>query len=136
MDAATAIPTKRTKKTTKTRKSPKPAEASITLADLADRYVRHLVDAGKSLGTQFAYRMELNTALEELGENTPITTLTPDHVERYFESDRVTRTRGGREKARLTIDKTRRVLRLALAWAVEQGVIEKAPLPEATAPLS
>ena len=37
---------------------------------------------------------------------------------------------GRKPKAKPSIDKTRRVLRLALCWAVEQGWLEKAPLPE------
>jgi hypothetical protein len=133
MDAATATPTKKTKKSGKARKAPKLTDVPITLAALADRYVHHLAESGKSVGTQFAYRMELNTALEALGAETSISAITTDEIREYFESDRVTKTRRGREKARPTVEKTRRVLRLALAWAAEQGVIEKAPLPEARA---
>jgi len=33
----------------------------------------------------------------------------------------------------VSIDKTRRVLRLALVWASERGIISKAPIPEAEA---
>jgi hypothetical protein len=42
----------------------------------------------------------------------------------------VTLLKSGKPKAKPSVDKTRRVLRLALVWAVEQGWIEKAPLPE------
>ena len=132
MDTATPLPTKKSKRTSRARKSTKGGTAvSITLAELAEGFLRHLAQAGKSLGTQFAYRLELKTALEELGAETALSTLTPDAVERYFESERVTRTRGGREKARPTIDKTRRVLRLAFSWAKEQGFLAELPLPEA-----
>jgi hypothetical protein len=39
-------------------------------------------------------------------------------------------TRTGVAKAAPTFKKTRRVLRLALVWAQEAGLVEKAPLPE------
>jgi hypothetical protein len=48
----------------------------------------------------------------------------------YFTSDRVMKTRTGVEKAPPTFKKTRRVLRLALVWAQDAGLVEKAPLPE------
>jgi hypothetical protein len=48
----------------------------------------------------------------------------------YFNSDRVMKTRTGVAKARPTFLKAQRVLRLALVWAADAGLIEKAPLPE------
>jgi hypothetical protein len=51
----------------------------------------------------------------------------------YFVSVRVTKTRTGVLKANPTVDKTRRVLRLALQWAQETGLIAAAPLPELAA---
>jgi hypothetical protein len=56
--------------------------------------------------------------------------LTPARVLEFFTSDRVMRTRTGVEKARPTYLKTQRVLRLALVWAQDAGLIEKAPVPE------
>ena len=56
--------------------------------------------------------------------------LTPARVLAYFTSDRVMKTKAGVAKARPTFLKTQRVLRLALVWAQEAGLIERAPLPE------
>ena len=42
----------------------------------------------------------------------------------------MTKTRTGVEKAKPTIDKSRRVLRMALVWAEAQGLVAKAPIPE------
>jgi hypothetical protein len=111
--------------------SKKKATADVTtLADLAAGYLAHMEEVGKSDGTISSYRMELKTAAAELGEETPIADLTPGRVQTFFDSVRVTKLRSGRAKAKPSIDKTRRVLRLALTWAVEAGLIEKAPLPE------
>jgi hypothetical protein len=118
----------------KKAKKPKPADASLTLEDLAAKYLQHLEDAGKSNGTLFSYKLELITALDELGAKTLLADLTPTRVLEYFVSDRVTRTRAGVQKAKPTIDKCRRVLRMALQWAEDSGLVAQAPLPEASAP--
>ena len=113
--------------------SPKPTKR-LTLANLAEQYLRHLEEIGKSHGTLFSYGMEMRVACAELGEKTKLTALTPKKVGVFYESDRVTKLKSGKPKSQLSIDKTRRVLRLALVWAVEQGWIEKAPIPEAEKP--
>jgi hypothetical protein len=114
----------------KKAKKPKAATADITLEDLAARYLQHLEDAGKSNGTLFSYKLELVTALDEIGRDTKLADLTPTRVLEYFNSDRVMKTRTGVAKARPTYLKTQRVLRLALQWAQDSGLIETAPLPE------
>jgi hypothetical protein len=113
----------------KPRKAKKP-KADITLEDLAAKYLAHLEDAGKSNGTLFSYKLELVTALDEIGKDTLISTLTPARVLEYFTCDRVMKTRTGVAKARPTFLKTQRVLRLALVWAADAGLIERAPVPE------
>ena len=103
---------------------------ALTLADLSEKYLTHLAEGEWSGGTISSYGMELKTAQAELGAETPVADLTPEKVQGYFESKRVTKLRSGKNKAKPSVDKTRRVLRLALVWAAEAGLIEKAPLPE------
>jgi hypothetical protein len=105
-------------------------DASLTLEEVAAKYLAHLEDAGKSNGTIFSYKLELITALDEIGKDTKIADLTPARVLEFFTSERVMKTRTGIAKARPTFLKTQRVLRLALVWAQDAGLIEKAPLPE------
>ncbi len=115
--------------------TPRPAPAgSLTMATLADRYIASLRDAGKGLGTQFSYQIDLAVAVRHFGAETDVATLTARKVENYFDSDAVTKTRTGKPKAKPGIDKTRRVLRLALVWAAEQGLIASAPIPESALP--
>jgi hypothetical protein len=118
----------------KPKKSRKKAVPSgiATLADLAAAYAAQMENDGKSNGTIASYGMELRLAQDELGAETPLAELTADRVETFFNSKRVTKLRSGKQKSQLSIDKTRRVLRLALVWAAERGIIEKAPLPEPT----
>jgi hypothetical protein len=108
-----------TSKMTPKKRSSTPAIR--TLSDLAQAYLAHLAKAGKSQGTCFSYGIELRTACSVLGAETPLVDLTPESVAAYFDSDRVTKTRDGRPKSRAGVAKTRRVLRLALAWAEEKA---------------
>ena len=117
----------------KGKKSKRETGQTMTLAELAKRYIDSLEEAGKSEGTQFSYRIELRTALKHFGEETLISSLTPDDVRRYFDSSVVMKLKSGRPKAMPSYLKTQRVLRLALCFAVERKWLEVAPLPEAEA---
>jgi len=117
----------------KAKKKGKRTIDGATLADAFAGYLRSLEDAGKSPGTCFSYRLELVMAGVELGTDTKIANLTPERVLLCFTSDRVMKTRGGRPKSPLSIDKTRRVVRQALTWAERAGMVAKAPVPEMVA---
>lgn len=106
-------------------------ESPHTMQALLEGYVAYMEGAGKASGTLFSYRTELEGAVAELGADTPVAIVTEDWVARYFECDRVLKSKLGRPKSKLTIDKSRRVLRLAFGWAVSQGWIPSAPIPEA-----
>jgi len=67
--------------------------------------------------------------LNSRGSSSLVSDLTPETILAFFEGDRVTKTKSGRSKAKPSIDKTRRVMRQALVWAEERGIVETAPLP-------
>jgi hypothetical protein len=119
-------------KKTKAKNKAKVPTGNATLADIAAGYLAHMEEAGKSDGTVSSYRMELKTAMDELGEATPVAEITVERVHEFFTSKRVTKLRSGKAKSKLSVDKTRRVLRLALVWAAERGIIAQAPIPEPT----
>ena len=123
---------KPTKKSGKSKRSKAEIGASLTLDELAERYLKHLEEAGKSHGTCFSYAIELRTACKALGVETLVGSLTANDVQLYFESDAVMKLKNGKPKAQPSYLKTRRVLRLALCWAVEKGWLESAPIPEQT----
>jgi hypothetical protein len=128
---ADPTPTEAPAPETKPRKSKKAKPTGdATLEQACAGYLANLEAIGKSQGTLFSYKLELVVAMDELGAKTPLAEITSDRVIAFFGSDRVMRTRTGVEKAPPTYLKTRRVLRQALVWAAEAGLIEKAPLPE------
>ncbi len=114
------------------KRSPRKAKTDITLADLAEKYIKHLEDEGKSPGTCSSYGAELKLACKEIGADTKIADITPERVATYFACKPVTKLRSGKKKSQLSIDKTRRVLRLALVWATEEKWLKAAPIPEVT----
>jgi site-specific recombinase XerC len=128
---ATTEPAPEVKAPKKGRRAVGHVPPPMTLMDLAYAYFAHMEEAGNSEGTIASYKMEYRTAMAELGEKTPLADLTPEKIEAYFKSKRVTKLRSGKNKSQLSIDKTRRVLRLALVWAAEREFVAKAPLPEA-----
>jgi hypothetical protein len=113
--------------------APKPKtkdlDPNLTLAQLSACYLEHLQAVGKSLATVFSYSMDLATSRKVLGADTKIAALTPERVAEYYRSPEVTLKRDGKPRTKVTVDKCRRVLRLALVWAEETGLIAKAPLP-------
>ena len=127
---ATTEPAPEAKSPKKGRRAVGHVPPPMTLMDLAYAYFAHLEEFGKSAGTIASYKMEYKTAMDELGAATPLRDLTPEMVEAFFKSKRVTKLRSGKNKSQLSIDKTRRVLRLALVWAAEREFVAKAPLPE------
>jgi hypothetical protein len=130
IQAATA-PEAPPSKPPKKKNAPKP-KAGLTLADLAERYIKHLDDQGKSPGTCSSYGAELRLAIKHLGAETAIASITPEMVTEYFDSKPVTKLRTGKKKSQLSIDKSRRVLRLALVYAADRKWIPSAPIPETT----
>ena len=111
------------------KKGGKGRKGEATLGDVAEGYLAHLADEGKSEGTIFSYGMDLKIALDHFGPDTPVSAITPAKLAAFYESDAVMKKRNGRKKSSITIAKTCRVLRLALVWAAEKGLIEKAPIP-------
>jgi hypothetical protein len=120
-------------KRAKPKKVAKGLAPEMTLADLADHYLAHL-EATKSAGTALSYKMELDRAVEFLGADTTIGSLTPDDVRRFNASKIVMCKKDGKAKAQPSYLKTQRVLRLALVWAAnDRKWLESAPIPVETA---
>jgi hypothetical protein len=102
-------------------------DPTITLAKLSEMYLEHMEQDGKSVGTCFSYTMELKSAIAEIGGDTLVAEITPHLIEKFNACDRVMRLKSGKPKAQPSIDKTRRVIRLALTWAAQTGLIASAP---------
>ena len=129
----------RTTKTSRPRPARKPSRAARrtaptpSLAEVAEGFLAHLDDRGKTASTITSYRADLGIALRHFGGETVTGSITPKQIEAFNASPAVTKTRAGNAKAKPGVDKTRRVLRLALVWAAESGLIPAAPIPKTSA---
>ena len=110
------------KKTTKREATP-----DLTLAALSEKYLARMEREGKSPGTIASYAMELKLAQGELGAETLVANVKAYDITRFENCDRVVKLRSCKPKGQLSIDKTRRVLRLACAWAATSGLIATTP---------
>jgi site-specific recombinase XerD len=129
--AVAEAPVQETTETPKPKAARKP-KGEMTLAELCERYIKHLEEENKSPGTCASYTAELRLAVKHLGGEAHIASLTADQVAEFFGSKPVVKLRSGKAKSQLSIDKTRRVLRLALVWAAEKKWLASAPIPETT----
>lgn len=102
-----------------------------SMRDLAWRFIESLADDATE-STRRSYAMDLERACDYLGQRKMIAKLTRKEVDDYFASDTCTKLRNGNQKAKPTVDKQRRVLRLALAWAAKTGFeIASSPIEKA-----
>lgn len=105
------------------------ATGGVELADIAERFLKHLEKTGKSRGTVFSYSLDLGVAERHFGATRDATTITTAEVAEYFESAAVTKNRSGGSKNAITIAKLRRTLRMAMVWAAEEKLLAVAPVP-------
>lgn len=100
----------------------------LTLSSLCEAYLASLLERGQSEGTVFSYRMELATARAELGADTKVADLTAERIAEFNVCERVMRKKSGKPKAEPSFLKTRRTLRLCLAFGEQSGLIAKSPV--------
>jgi site-specific recombinase XerD len=124
-DAQTTKPATKAKKAKTTKKRAAP---TWSLTECALAYLESLKTARKSESTISAYAADLDLATQVLGAETPIGAISIEDVTRFNGSEVVLKTKSGRAKAQPTIDRSRRVLRLALVYAEQQGAIETVPI--------
>ncbi len=134
--AATAAPTPPAPPADEPRPAwmPTPAELAPaagpplpTLAALGAAYVERLRADGASLSTQASYAADFALAAEILGADRDPAAITPEEIADFERHARVLTTKTGRPKSRLTVEKTRRVLRLAFAFGRDAGRLAAVP---------
>lgn len=116
----------------KTKKATSIPSSETTLAALSSAYLDSIRSRATPL-TVASYDNDLKVAQRVLGADEPIADLTPEAIEAFNTSDEVMKLRSGKPKAAPSYLKTRRVLRLALAWAVETGLLDTTPCTDGRA---
>ena len=104
-----------------------------TLHEAAAAYMKHLESEGKSSRTLYTYAKDFEQIEAFFGPDRKLKSILPGHVGKFFKSDELLKVeKTGRPRAKATIEKTKRVFRMFLVWAVETKRIPKLPLPKDT----
>ena len=101
-----------------------------TLHQAAHAYLEHLKGLGKSERTLYTYGKDVEQVEAFFGADRKLATIVPAQVGKFFRSDELLKLPSGKERAKPTIEKTVRVVRMFLVWAKETGRISKLPLPK------
>lgn len=110
-------------------------ETPLTLAVLIHHYTQALAQQGKSKRTVVAYTHDCSQILAYFGEHKQIQKLLPAHVAGFYTSKALLRVAAsGKTRAPVSIQRTKRVLRLLLVWAQAQGHLNTLPIPQKDRP--
>ena len=101
-----------------------------TLHEAALAYLEHLRAQGKKERTLYTYTRDCQQIEAFFGKEKKLKSILAPHVGKFLKSDELLRLPSGVERAKPTVDKTVRVLRMFLVWAKETGRIDKLPLPK------
>ena len=102
----------------------------ITFEKAVPAFLKSLKDEGKNERTVEVYGRCIENAASFFGADRPLGKLTPMLIGQYFKSDIMLKKPNGVVKSPITVEQTKRVLRLMLVWAVEKGYIADIPLPK------
>jgi site-specific recombinase XerD len=108
-----------------------------TLHEAAEAYLDHLRQAGKKERTIYTYAKDLGQIEAFFGADKPLSAIRTPQVGKFLKSDALLKLPSGqggiqKPRAKPTVDKTVRVLRMFLVWAKETGLIQALPLPKDT----
>jgi len=105
--------------------------ANVTFEKAVPKFLDALKEQGKNERTVEVYGRCLENAAQFFGADRPLGKLTPMLIGQYFKSDVMLKKPNGVVKSPITVEQTKRVLRLMLVWANEMGYIADVPLPKA-----
>ena len=105
---------------------------TTTLKDACEAYIGHMKEKGQSTSTLGTIQRTLALLVEEMGENKEVGKILTVHVDKFFKSERATQQPGKdglKPRAQASILQIRRIVRMALVYWHEQGLISKVPVP-------
>jgi len=101
-----------------------------TLKEAVEQYLTYLTEIGKRPGTVATYGKDFELAIKHFGEDKKINTFLPPHIVTFFKTDLVNKLPSGKDRAQLTILKTKRAVRMMFVWCKDKGMIDKLPIPK------
>jgi len=104
--------------------------SEITLGRAMAEYLEYLKSEGKSVRTLYTYTQDAKQITSFFGVDRKLTSILTPHVGKFLKSDVLLKLPNGKERAEPTVRKTVRVLRMFMTWALDQGYIDRLPLPK------
>ena len=101
-----------------------------TLNEAAAAYLEHLKTEGKSQSTLYTYGKDFEQMEAFFGEKRQLSKILPAHVGKFLKSDALLRLPSGKDRAKPTVAKTVRVMRMFFVWAHDTGRTKTLPLPK------
>ena len=101
-----------------------------TLKEAVDQYLAYLTEIGKRPGTVATYGKDFELAIKHFGENRKIDSFITPNISEFFKADLVNKLPNGKDRAKPTIDKTKRAVRMMFTWAKDKGLINRLPIPK------
>ena len=102
---------------------------NITIKEAVEKFAKQLEALGKKPSTIGTSKRCLDLFVAHQGDEKLVAKLLPVHVAAFFKSEGAM-TLNGKPRAEASIQQIRRVVRQLLIWSVEQGYVEKIPLPK------
>lgn len=102
----------------------------ITLHDAIQAYKTYLQGKGKNPRTLYTYGKDLEQIEAFFGSDRVLSSILNLHVGKFLKSPELLHLPNGQDRSAATVNKTLRVLRMFLVWALERGMIDQLPLPK------
>ena len=107
---------------------------NMTLKQACEEFLTYLRIQNKAERSLYTYGKDLEQIRAFFGEEKELKKILIPHVGKFLKSDELLKKKGKDEelldRAKPTIDKTKRIFRMLMVWAKEQGYIENLPLPK------
>lgn len=102
------------------------------LREAIEEHLEYLKAQGKSERTLYTYGKDFEQVEAYFGPDKKLGSILIPHVSGFLKSDALLKMHGDKDRSEITVKKTVRVFRTFLVWALEQGYIDKLPLPKDT----
>lgn len=101
-----------------------------TLHEAGQAFLEHLREEGKKERSLYTYARDLMQIEAFFGPERKLSAILVPQVGKFLKSGELLRLPNGKERAKPTVEKTVRILRMLLVWAKETGRLERLPLPK------
>lgn len=101
-----------------------------TLHEAIEEHIEYLKSQGKSERTIYTYGKDFEQIEAFFKPDRQLGSILIPHVGSFLKSDALLKMRNDKYRSQITVKKTVRVFRTFLVWALEQGYIDKLPLPK------